>query len=429
MQLYTNVEFIAFFLIYSLIGWLAEVCIMSIKERKFCNRGFFNAPFCMSYGVIFDLLIMVLPTLKNHFILQFLATLVTASAVEYLAGITVRVILGKSLWQYDRNNIFGGEKKGIAYSLAISSVILLAVKVLHPILYLLLQLIPDIILFAGCLGTVILLLLDFVTILFAAHKKTASTEIGLLEKAAKKRKAALGNKISSLIWNRIQKAYPDMETGTETELVFAKGVCLDKVAWIFFICALCGDLIETVYCRYTAGIWMSRSSVVYGPFSIVWGIGAVILTVILQKLKTKEDRYIFTAGFFLGGVYEYLCSVFTEVFFGTVFWDYSKLPFNIGGRTNLLFCVFWGVLSVVWVKVCYPRLSRLIEKIPALAGKILTWGMLLFLFCDILLSVMVLNRYMERREGREKGTIIEAFIDNQYPDDFVEEIWPNMKIR
>lgn len=32
MQLYTNVEFIAFFLIYSLIGWLAEVCIMSIKE-------------------------------------------------------------------------------------------------------------------------------------------------------------------------------------------------------------------------------------------------------------------------------------------------------------------------------------------------------------------------------------------------------------
>lgn len=36
-------------------------------------------------------------------------------------------------------------------------------------------------------------------------------------------------------------------------------------------------------------------------------------------------------GTFLGDAYEYLCSVFTEIFFGKVFWDYSKLPFNLGG--------------------------------------------------------------------------------------------------
>ena len=32
--------------------------------------------------------------------------------------------------------------------------------------------------------------------------------------------------------------------------------------------------------------------------------------------------------------YEYLCSVFTEIVFGAVFWDYSALPFNLGGRIN-----------------------------------------------------------------------------------------------
>ena len=97
---------------------------------------------------------------------------------------------------------------------------------------------------------------------------------------------------------------------------------------------------------------MSRSSVIYGTFSIVWGFGAVILTVVLQRLAGKEDRYIFLAGSVLGGVYEYLCSVFTEIFLGTTFWDYSDMPFNIGGRTNLLYCIFWGLLSVVWVKMC-----------------------------------------------------------------------------
>lgn len=95
---------------------------------------------------------------------------------------------------------------------------------------------------------------------------------------------------------------------------------------------------------------MSRSSVLYGPFSIVWGLGCVLLTALLYKYKDRSDRYIFLAGTVLGGAYEYSCSVFTELVFGTVFWDYSHIPFNLGGRINLLFCFFWGIAAVVWLK-------------------------------------------------------------------------------
>ena len=55
--------------------------------------------------------------------------------------------------------------------------------------------------------------------------------------------------------------------------------------------------------------------------------------------------------------------------FGTVFWDYSKIPFNLGGRINLLYCFFWGIAAVVWFKGLYPVFSRWIERIPAKAGK------------------------------------------------------------
>ena len=102
---------------------------------------------------------------------------------------------------------------------------------------------------------------------------------------------------------------------------------------------------------------MSRSSVVYGPFSIVWGLGCAMFTALLYKYKEKSDRYIFMLGTVLGGAYEYACSIFTELVFGTVFWDYSKLPFNLGGRINLLFCFFWGIAAVVWLKIIYPKLS------------------------------------------------------------------------
>ena len=102
----------------------------------------------------------------------------------------------------------------------------------------------------------------------------------------------------------------------------------------------------------------------------MWGLGAVVLTVTLQGLAEKSDRYVFAAGFIVGGAYEYICSVFTELVFGTVFWDYSDMPLNIGGRTNVLFCFFWGVLAVVWIKIVYPPMSKGIESLPPLAGKI-----------------------------------------------------------
>ena len=41
---------------------------------------------------------------------------------------------------------------------------------------------------------------------------------------------------------------------------------------LFFVGAFLGDITETIFCRITAGVWMSRSSVIWGPLSIVWGL-------------------------------------------------------------------------------------------------------------------------------------------------------------
>ena len=98
----------------------------------------------------------------------------------------------------------------------------------------------------------------------------------------------------------------------------------------------------------------------------------------------------------MGGVYEYSCSVFTEMVFGTTFWDYSHMPFNINGRINLLFCFFWGVLAIVWLKLLYPAVSRVIEKIPPVAGKVLTYILVFAMALDMLISSVALMRYVDR---------------------------------
>ena len=235
--------------------------------------------------------------------------------------------------------------------------------------------------------------------------------------------------ISSGGWNRWCPISPRNSwpiSGEAHQGVFAYGVGFYKLVWLFGIGALLGDLTETVYCYLTAGVLMSRSSVLYGPFSIVWGLGAVLMTVLLERLRHRDDRYVFLSGMVLGGAYEYVCSVFTELAFGTVFWDYSHFAFNLGGRINLLYCFFWGIAAVVWIKVIYPFLSDRIERIPSRVGKPITWLFVLFMSVNILLSGMALARYAQRQlDLPAQETAVTAFLDRHYPDERMRRIYPN----
>ena len=170
---------------------------------------------------------------------------------------------------------------------------------------------------------------------------------------------------------------------------------------------------------------MSRSSVVWGPFSIVWGLAIALVTALLYKYKDRSDSFLFGMGSFLGGAYEYLCSVFTELVFGKVFWDYSEIPFNLGGRINLLYCFFWGIAAVVWFKLLYPRLSDWIEKIPMKPGKIITWALILFMCCNIVMSCMALIRYDARGKGVSAENTLEEWLDEHYDDARMQRIYPN----
>jgi Predicted membrane protein len=307
----------------------------------------------------------------------------------------------------------------------------------YPLTSFLLNLLPNL---AGrilLIGLTMLFLLDLLSVLGVAvqvhHKNKSLTELT-------NDMQQFSNRLGQLIFNRVErrmiKAHPALilqadaidlpaaATGT-----FAEGCGFHKLVWLFFISAFLGDMIETVFCLITSGVLMSRSSVVYGPFSIVWGLGVVVLSIMLHRYQDREDRYIFLFGTAMGGVYEYICSVFTELAFGTVFWDYSGIPFNLGGRINLLYCFFWGFASVVWIKLIYPRLSRLIEKIPQKAGTVMTWCIVAFMSANILISGSALIRYSERAADLPPANALGQYLDIRFPDERMERIYPNAIIR
>lgn len=422
---YTIFELTLFLLLYAFFGWAVGVGCVALKDRHFANRGYLNLPLSISEGITAVILLQVLPTMEGNLFLQFLMTWVVVFLVDSLAAQFLKN-MGRAALSEGKDPRYDSLVM-LALRTAEALFYLTMYLVAHPFVRLFVTWLPDGVVVGAAVTGLVLVMLDFVLVHHALRT-------GQIHRAAAQSKALtqrISNRLCQRIWARLEKAYPGverLETENRNRFTFARGICFDKLVWVFLISSFLGSLIEMVFCRVTGGIWMNRSSVLYGPFSVVWGIGAVVLTVVLQRLAGKADRYVFLAGFVVGGAYEYLCSVFTEIVFGTVFWDYSWMPLNIGGRTNVLYCIFWGLLAVVWIKIIYPPMDKGIEKLPPLLGKILTWVIVFAMVCNGLLTALAMQRYTVRQNQPEPATIVEEFLDDRYTDGFMEARWPNMKI-
>lgn len=457
-----------YFFIYSFAGWCLEIAYASVKGHKFLNRGVLNGPLCPVYGLGMLIILTFYGNDEVGFIFLAIGSSVVATLLEFFTGGLMELLFKKRWWDYSgyRSNI--GGYVCLPFSALWGILSALAVTFIHPFIRRLASLIPP---FAGKVGIIVLLVLlavDLISVLgiiFQVQKydrKIEEMADGMQDVSNR-----LGRAIFTYIEKRMTKAHPiltrtddaaangvpgaaadstrrtaadsvcgtaaggvretaaDSIRGTAASLTFAIGCSFHKLVWLFFIGAFLGDITETIFVYATAGKLMSRSSVVYGPFSIVWGLGVVVLTMMLHRYRDRDDRYIFLFGTVVGGAYEYICSVFTELAFGTVFWDYSKIPFNLGGRINLLYCFFWGLAAVVWIKILYPRISGLIEKIPKKPGTILSWCLIAFMTVNIVMSTLALARYSDRNAGKEAENSIDTFLDSRFGDERMERIYPN----
>ena len=426
------------FLLYSFAGWCAGVVAAALRKHTFVNTGFLNLPLCPIYGVAAVVFSIFLPELKDRLFFLFLAGAVLSAFLVIVTGVLLERIFHRKWWDYTRYRFQFEGYITLPHLIVWGLLAVVCIRVTNPLLRSLLDLIPDrvaqvvLLVLAGLVG------LDLLLSLFAVLQlRFRLRRLAALQQDLRSLSDQFGNVLTRRVQRRMMKAYPNLEPeqlldqsrkGKTASTVFAQGCCFHKLVWLFVIAALLGDIIETIFCRLTAGVWMSRSSLVWGPFSIVWGLGAVLLTALLYKYKDKSDRYIFLAGTVLGGVYEYMCSVFTELVFGTIFWDYSHIPFNLGGRINLLFCFFWGIAAVAWLKGAYPPLSRLIERIPKRWGKLGTWMLVAFMVVNMGMSALALARYTQRQQA-DPGPVtpVSQFLDRHFPDERMEHIYPNAK--
>ncbi len=204
-----------------------------------------------------------------------------------------------------------------------------------------------------------------------------------------------------------------------------KQISFHDIFYIFLSGCFFGWLVEGIWTLLKKGILINHTALVLGPFNIVYGIGAITLTLALYKFQNKSYIKLFGISFAIGTILEYILSFLMEHLFGFVAWNYRKKPFNINGRVCLQYSVFWGILGIFWIKAIYPKLKNWIDKFSSLNSIKLMKIIIVFLIFDIFLTLGAIDRGKEYDQGIPPSNKIEVLYDKYFGVDYLNNMFNN----
>ena len=231
-----NIAYIFFqFIIYSLIGYLAEVIYCSILQKKLVNRGFLVGPICPIYGIGAVLTIYSLNSFKDNPVIIFILGILITSALEYYTSYIFEKIFNNKWWDYSNrpDNING--RICVGNSIYFGLGILVLIYLINPYLDILLKNIPNNILIILSIICFIILFVDLIWSIIIAYNLRTRLIVAEELKMAKlkiipklfenKHKDVLSRiKFKS---NRLIKNYPNLAKNLRKELDSVRKMVVD----------------------------------------------------------------------------------------------------------------------------------------------------------------------------------------------------------
>lgn len=99
MEFHFN-SWLVYFYFYCICGWIFESLNVSIRQRKWVNRGFMKGPWLPLYGS--GALVILFSTLpfKEYPVMVYFAAAVAATVLEYVTGVCMLAIFKVRYWDY-----------------------------------------------------------------------------------------------------------------------------------------------------------------------------------------------------------------------------------------------------------------------------------------------------------------------------------------
>ena len=212
-----------------------------------------------------------------------------------------------------------------------------------------------------------------------------------------------------------------------------------NVFWVFIVCSMLGLVLEVIWHMVVVdpGVYQDRAGMLFGPFSPIYGVGAVLMTVALNRFYKANPIIIFVVSAVIGGCFEAFVSWFMQTGFGAVAWDYSGttifgFPDPVAaffhGRTSTPFMLMWGMLGFVWIKFCLPRLLSVINLIPWKMRYSLTTICAILMAVNAVMTLQSLDCWYERLSGVKVDSPVEEFYAEHFDNAYMEHRFQSMTV-
>lgn len=201
-----------------------------------------------------------------------------------------------------------------------------------------------------------------------------------------------------------------------------------NIFWMFVIASIVGLVLETLFHIAVFGHYQNRTGMLWGPFSPIYGFGAILMTIFLNRLYKSNPFLIFCASAVIGGAFEYFTSWFMQTAFGITAWNYSDQWGNIDGRTSVAFMCCWGLLGLAWIKLALPYILKLIQMIPWKVRYWLTIICFILLLFDGIMTLLSLDAWYSRLAGISQDTPVAHFFAKYFDNEFMRNHFQTMEL-
>ena len=164
----------------------------------------------------------------------------------------------------------------------------------------------------------------------------------------------------------------------------------------FFVYGFLGWCTEVIFAAFKQHRFVKRGFL-NGPICPIYGVGVTLVIACLEAFQSNL-LLLYISSVILVTVLEGVTGWAMDKLFHNKWWDYSKLPFNIGGYVCLLFSLIWGVACVFIVYFVHPLIHQVLSLIPHTAGIALIAILGIALLSDMIVTtsaIVKFNQYLE----------------------------------
>ncbi|MBR0350217.1 MAG: putative ABC transporter permease [Clostridia bacterium] len=125
---------LAFFIIYSFLGWILESIFRSFCEKRIVNTGFLIGPVCPIYGLGALIMLLTLGQLKGNYVLIFIISFLMLTLWEYVVGVFLEKVFKTKYWDYSDHKIQFQGRICLTNSIAWGFLGVGFINIIHPFL-------------------------------------------------------------------------------------------------------------------------------------------------------------------------------------------------------------------------------------------------------------------------------------------------------